>query len=421
MKNGSKSVLTRQEALVDYDDSSGRAIPDRLTRGKHRSYVGCAQRLLDIYSAGIGLTRRELHRAVEGAMAVHDDCPLRRIAAFKKLLDEKSKYASDAGRKAAKLRQQVFLSAATSHPLVSRVEGIFCNLEQDVKQRIALELNLTWEQIDASLFSDVIEFQRMEKFDGYESPEAFLARYNVAQTQAALYGAEQLMVWSKQDHKTILRYAKLARLMHSIRREQDGSYCFRFDGPASVLRRSTRYGVAMARFLPGLLSCGQWRATAKIVNRWGKRYRLELTSGDGLQSTVAEVSEFDSDVEAEFAAAWDQADRGSWKLERESEILHAGQSVFTPDFTLVGDDGRRVLLEIIGYWTPEYLQYKTQQLEKFQQHDILLAVPQQTHFEAPSHCGEPIIFKRHLKPADVLARLENQFKSLPTNHANERE
>ncbi|MCC7338699.1 MAG: DUF790 family protein [Pirellulaceae bacterium] len=401
-------MLTRQEALVDYDEASGRAIPDRLTREKHRSYLGYAQRFLDIYSAGIGRTRRELHRSVESALAANDDCPLRRIAAFKKLLDEKSKYAADAGRKAAKLRQQVFLSAATSHPLVSRVEGVFCNLEQDVKQRIAAELNLTWEQIDARLFSDVIEFQRLEGFEGYASPEALLARYNVAQTQAALYGAEQLMVWSQQDYKAILRYAKLARLMHSIRREGDGSYCFRFDGPASVLRRSTRYGVAMARFLPGLLSCGQWRATAKIVNRWGKRYRLELSCDDGLKSTAAEIAEFDSDVEAEFAAAWKIADCGGWKLERESEILHAGQSVFTPDFTLVNDSGQRVLLEIIGYWTPEYLKYKTQQLEKFQQYDILLAVLEQTHFEVPSHCGKPIVFKRQLKPADVLTRLENR-------------
>ena len=164
----------------------------------------------------------------------------------------------------------------------------------------------------------------------------------------------------------------------------------------------------MARFLPGLLSCGQWRATAKIVNRWGKRYRLELSCDDGLKSTAAEIAEFDSDVEAEFAAAWDQADCGGWKLERESEILHAGQSVFTPDFTLVNDNGQRVLLEIIGYWTPEYLQYKTQQLEKFQQCDILLAVLEQTHFEVPGHCGKPIVFKRQLKPADVLTRLENR-------------
>src|SRR5690606_11307016 len=138
-------------------------------------------------------------------------------------------------------------------------------------------------------------------------------------------------------------------------------------------------------------------ATAKIVNRWGRRYRLDLCSSDGLQSTAGDIAEFDSEVEADFARAWKQADCDGWTLEHESEILHAGQTVFTPDFTLVAQDGRRVLLEIIGYWTPEYLQYKTQQLEKFRQHQILLAVPEQNRSAVPSHCGEPIVFKRHLK------------------------
>ncbi len=403
-------MLTRQEAIVVYDDATGRAVPDRLRRSTHRDYVGYAQKFLDIYSAGIGCTRRELHRQVESAMAAHEDCPRRRIAAFHKLLDERAQYASDPGRTAARLRQKVFLMAAKSHPLVSGVEGVYCNLESEVKQRISAELNMSWEQIDAKLFADVIEFQRLEAFEGYPSAQALLARYNVAQTQAAMYGAEQLIVWSLQDHKSILRYAKLARLMHSIRREPDGSYCFRFDGPASVLRRSTRYGVAMARFLPGLLACNQWHARAQIVNRWGRRYRLDLSCRDGLQSTVRELAEFDSQVEAHFVAAWQQARCAGWRLERESEILHAGQSVFTPDFTLVADDGRRVLLEIVGFWTPEYLQYKAQQLEKFRQYPILIAIPQQNRSALPAHCGKPIVFKRYLQPADVLARLN----SLPT-------
>ncbi len=401
-------MLTRQEAIVVYDDATGRAIPDRLSRSAHRDYVGYAQKFLDIYSAGIGRTRRDLHRQVEAAMAAHEDCPRRRIAAFQKLLDERGRYASDPGRTAAKLRQQVFLLAAKSHPLVSRVEGVYCNLESEVKQRIAAELNLSWEHIDSKLFADVIEFQCLASFEGYESAPALLARYNVAQTQAAMYGAERLMVWSLQDHKAILRYAKLARLMHSIRREPDGSYCFRFDGPASVLRRSTRYGVAMARFLPGLLACDHWRASAQIVNRWGRRYRLELSCRDGLHSTASELAEFDSQVEAQFAAAWERSQLSGWKLERESDILHAGQSVFTPDFTLVAEDGRRVLLEIIGFWTPEYLQYKAQQLEKFRQYEILLAVPEQNQARIPSQFGQPILFKRQLQPADVLARLGAQ-------------
>lgn len=406
---GSESpMLTREESIVVYDDATGCAIPDRLSRKTHAHYLKHAQRLLGVYEQGTGLTRRELHRAVENTLARLDDCPQRRIAAFQKLLDDVSEYHTDRGKSAAKLRQTVFTAAAKYHPLVSRVEGIFCNLEEAIKRQIATALKLPWEQIDAELFSDVIEFQRLKKFEGYATPNAFLARYNVAQSQAALYHAEQLTVWSRTDHKMILRYAKLARLMHSIRREPDGTYRFRFDGPASVLRSATRYGVAMARFLPGLLSCRDWTGVAKIRSRFGKRYRLELTSEDGLNADVAPAAEFDSDLEADFVADWEKADRDGWRLERETEVLHHGQTVFTPDFTLASADGQRVLLEIVGYWTPEYLKAKSQSLAEFRQHRILLAVPEQSNLEIPTGFESPIVFKRRLKPTDVLARLKGR-------------
>ena len=291
------------------------------------------------------------------------------------------------------------------HPLVSLKESIFSRTEAASKQQIAQQLGMTWDEIDRRLFADVIEFQRLKQFKGYPDASALLSRYNVAQTQTALYRAENLIVWSAVDHKAILRYAKLARLMHSISRQCDGSYRFRFDGPATALRHSTRYGVAMARLLPGLLSCRDWRAVAKLRDRRGRRYRLELTSQDGLRSPVAPPSQFDSDLEAGFCEAWGTGPRDGWHLHRESDLLHSGQTVFTPDFTLIHDNGRRVLLEIVGYWTPEYLLSKAKTIAEFHQHPILLAVCQQARFNLPQGFAEPIVFKKLLKPEQVLARL----------------
>src|SRR5690606_20950177 len=128
----------------------------------------------------------------------------RRVAAFCKLLDDVSVYDTDKRGAAAKLRQQVFSLAAPMHPLVSGAEGIFTRTEAAAKQSIAEQLGLTWEGIDSRLFSDVIEFQRLRQFPGYPDAAALLARYNVAQTQTALYRAESLHVWSSADHKSIL-------------------------------------------------------------------------------------------------------------------------------------------------------------------------------------------------------------------------
>ena len=79
-----------------------------------------------------------------------------------------------------------------------------------------------------SYSADVVECHRLEAFAGYPSGEALLARYNVAQVQVALFRAVEMIVWASDDFKTILRYAKLARLMHSIRLLSDGRY-ERFD------------------------------------------------------------------------------------------------------------------------------------------------------------------------------------------------
>ena len=125
-------MLTREESIVLYDDVSGCAVPDRLSRKTHAHYLKYAQRLLGIYQQGVGLTRRELHRAVENTLARLDDCPQRRVAAFQKLLDDVSEYHTDRGKSAARLRQKVFTAAAKYHPLVSRMEGIFCNLEETI-------------------------------------------------------------------------------------------------------------------------------------------------------------------------------------------------------------------------------------------------------------------------------------------------
>lgn len=99
-----------------------------------------------------------------------------------------------------------------------------------------------------------------------------------------------------------------------------------------------------------------------------------------------------------------------------------------------------MLLEIIGYWTPEYLVAKANTIAKFSQQTfaqsdrrsdrppkiilsdrrsdrlptdrppefsqcpILLAIPQQVQFDLPQR-----VFKKNLKPEDVLQRLGEEL------------
>ena len=406
-------MLTRDLAIAGYD--AGRILPDRLTRKRHGQYLDYAQRMLTVYRLGIGRTRRELHRAVWAIFADEEDCPRRRVDAFCKLLDDAARYHRDTRGRAAALRSKVFRMAAASHPLVLKADRLFDHEAQQVKAGIAERLGRRWQEIDRDLFADVIEFHRLAQFDGYADGSALLARYNVAQIQAALFDAVSMTVWAKEDFKTILRYAKLARLMHTITRRGDGRYCFRFDGPASVLRQTRRYGAAMARFLPSLVACRDWRMHAVIrTRRRGWSVGLDLSADDGLRSHLPAPDEFDSRVEEAFAEKWGPEKRDGWLLLRESELLYQGQKVFVPDFVFRHDDGRTVLMEIVGFWTPEYLQAKCKTLGSFADRRILVAVAESAYAKLPDLPGEPIRFKTALRIKDVLLKLENAAGSPPS-------
>lgn len=401
-------MLTRAHAIAEYRD--GRIFPDRLKQSRHREYVGYADRMLALYRDGVGKTRGELHQGVRRILFEDPRCPPRRAEAFCKLLDEErfSVFDTDRARRAEKLRERVFRAAAGLHPLVAERDALFDHTEASAKEQIAALIGMTWSEIEAAMFSDVIELHRLTEFKGCLEPQELLSRYNVAQVQVALYRAARMTVRATQDFKTILRHAKLAHLLHRVRREGSGAYVIDFDGPASVLRETHRYGVQMARFLPALLACRGWTMRALIrTNRGGWKPRLELSPADGLRSHLQEPEEFDSSVEAAFAKRWGVGARAGWRLVREGEILDKGQHVFVPDFTLVHDDGRRVLLEIIGFWTPEYLQEKLKTVRRFSDQRILIAAKEIANVDWPSQTGPVARFKTALKVETVLGCLRD--------------
>jgi predicted nuclease of restriction endonuclease-like RecB superfamily len=399
-------MLTKQQGLASLDFERGLIVPDRLTRGSHHQYLQYAERMLDWYRSGIGRTRQELHRGVAEILAMEEDCPVRRIAAFAKLLDDVSEYQRDRAGKAAALRREVFHRAARRHPLVREPDRLFENSEASVKAEIAASLGKSWETIDAELFADVIEFHRLEKFEGYADGAALLSRYNVAQVQVALYGAQSVTIVATADFKTILKYAKLARLLHTVQRTQESEWLIRLDGPASILRETQRYGVNLAKFLPALITCRGWKMQAIVpVGRSGWKLKLQLSVADGLKSHLPTPEEFDSEVESRFAASWGAEPRNGWRLMRESEILFEDQHVFFPDFTFEHDDGRRKHLEIVGFWTPEYIEAKSVTLSRFARHEVAVAIVASQLENLPKLPGERLIYKTRLKVADVEAWL----------------
>ena len=103
----------------------------------------------------------------------------------------------------------------------------------------------------------------------------------------------------------------------------------------------------------------------------------------GVRVRRRKPEEFDSDIESEFARKWGGEPRDGWSLAREADILHSDQRVFVPDFTFRHADGRKVLLEIVGFGTADYLTAKLRTLRLFSSTPILLAVAERLTDQLP--------------------------------------
>jgi predicted nuclease of restriction endonuclease-like RecB superfamily len=99
-------------------------------------------------------------------------------------------------------------------------------------------------------------------------------------------------------------------------------------------------------------------------------------------------------LEQAFAERWAKTPT-AWRLEREVDLIPLPGSVMVPDFRLSHPDGRSVLLEIVGYWRPEYLRKKFAQVRRAGRDDLLLVVSERLNLE---HAG----VKRDDIPARVV-------------------
>ena len=116
-------------------------------------------------------------------------------------------------------------------------------------------------------------------------------------------------------------------------------------------------------------------------------------------------------LEASFAERWKKL-KTEWKLEREVDLIPIPGSVMIPDFRLVHPNGESYLLEIIGYWRPEYLRKKFAQVRSAECDYLILAVSERLNLEKAGvkvkDVQVPIVwFKDKLLPKSVLEILNS--------------
>jgi hypothetical protein len=251
-----------------------------------------------------------------------------------------------------------------------------------VIDRIASRMNVSAAYINQVMWNDLEENMILVGFNSIKQAE-LLGIYNLSILQTLLFNCTKLefSVDGGINWKRVLRDIKRLGLMYYLQQSErseleisnaDGSGLLcSLDGPISLFKLTDRYGTSIAKLLPSIIRSERWSIDAWIVRKTmsGKKiYEFKMSFSEApslllLPLTGKDLAAplFDSSVEEKFANKFEQSANG-WKLIREPDpLIVSNGTAFIPDFMFQKYD-KKIYLEIVGFWTKDYLQRKIQKL-----------------------------------------------------------
>ncbi|MEL6131449.1 MAG: DUF790 family protein [Cyanobacteria bacterium J06628_4] len=382
-------------------------------------WLAIATNLIALFQATVGDTQGSLNQKLQELEGEDTDYRIKRGLAHI-LRSSFSTFEIVSPLEPQDLRQRVFALAAASQPSPAAAAHHLQTLATQLTQE--LDKDVEPVHIQQGLYADLKENRILTQFDA-PTPEALLHRYNLSQVQGIFYRASHVVLNLHRndpgEYKLMFRYLKLFRLMTYIEGEADQGFTITIDGPASLFKASTRYGLDIAKLVPAILHVTRWHLSATL--QWKDSYtKAQSEKGYTLDSACALVSHYppgkpyDSMVEAAFAKRWAslvEKGKTQWQLEREVDLIPIPGSVMIPDFRLVHPDGDVYLLEIVGYWRPDYLRKKFAQVQKSDCQNLILAISQRLNLakagvDVKNIPAKVVWFKDKLQPKPVLALLE---------------
>jgi predicted nuclease of restriction endonuclease-like RecB superfamily len=278
---------------------------------------------------------------------------------------------------------------------------------REIAYSVASKLHLSSSDVMLkAMWSDLDDNLILDYFDAID-PEALVGWYNLSLMQTLLFNCTKLdfYISGGLNWKRVLRTVKRLGLMYHLQQpqqQQENRIICSLEGPLSLFKLTDRYGTLLAKLLPSIVfssdkkredssgSSGEWHLDAWIVRKTmdgRKIYEFKISkdeipklltdpysSSSPSYITGKEVAgpssslyndynnnNFDSAVEEKFAKRFDQAGTG-WRLIREPDpLVLSNGGAFIPDFMFEKYD-KKIYLEIVGFWTKEYLERKLQKL-----------------------------------------------------------
>jgi predicted nuclease of restriction endonuclease-like RecB superfamily len=360
-----------------------------------------ASSVIDVFQEHVGKTHGELIEELEGIEEIN----YRLIRGLAQILERRCIIETDSAIDPIAARRTVF---EESRGFITSEEE-----RKTVLDKVARKLSIEADGLENALWADhegnlvIKEFQTM-------APENLLKQYNLSLAQTLLFRATGMEIQIEDNYQQVFRKIKQLGLIYSIHDDK-----ISLEGPTSLFKLTEKYGSAFAKLLPTIMDSARWRLRASISRKTfqGKRiyeFTLDHTKRPifGTELETAEIG-FDSAIEKEFY----QLGFKGWTVRREPTVLKAGQYAFIPDFSLERN-GTRIYVEIIGFWTPEYLKNKIQKLNDLQEKEsMILLVNRNLACTGSEFQADNLLFYDrkipHLEIIKILRRYEE------TQHAEE--
>ena len=331
-----------------------------------------AARVFGTFQGHVGERRTALDDALD---ELERDADFKLVRGFAALLEREATFETRATLPPERARRAAFEAAEETGGVAT-----------DAERRRALSaagerLGVDGDAVGESLYADRESNRVLAEFDPRWDPDSLLTQYNLSLAQTALFDATEVRVRSS-DPRTLVSAVKRHGLMYEVVVDE-GTRTVVVTGPDSLFRRTRRYGTAFARLLRSVAAGDDWDLSATIDDR-GTERTLELGDADVSVPGVDPVTDptYDSDVEADFAARFESLGL-DWDLSREPEPLavDGGTRLMIPDFAFdyrpAGSDASgnfRVFFEVMGFWTPAYVEKKLGQLAGVEDVELLVAV-----------------------------------------------
>ena len=320
-----------------------------LTARQRERLLPAAERYTRAAKRSVGKTREQFETDCGEAPADPTDYKI--VKGLRKLVEDRCAFETQSAADPLELRRAAFARAARLRRMLDAPERFDADA---VLKAEAARLQLSEEETRFALFADLKENQVLTSFRSIGAV-GLLDAYDMSLKQAVLLRAARVSIDFRKPApggvRHFFRALKFRRLLYAAERLPAGGFRVEIDGPFSLFRLSSAYGLQLALLLPALDECGPWTLEAEIL--WKPRpkpYRFQLEGGNE-EADAENVDRLSDDLELLKTRFEKLGSR--WEVETARDLLDVpGVGVCVPDLSFRRKRSKyRVFFESLGYWS----------------------------------------------------------------------